>query len=183
MIAAEGGMALNRIMLIRHAEKLGVGNNDDGVQLEGIVNKESLTVRGWLRAGALARIFCPQSAAGQDNLTPKVIFAMGIGPGSTSKRPTQTLTSLVDLLEETAQVSFVTFQKRPSEIDNRRHIAKRRRSDLMAAREDSFPCGSPPRGPCRSTRLATRSFRSRLGIRPDRHGMVTFSTAATPAFR
>jgi hypothetical protein len=51
-------MTTDRIMFIRHAEKPRV---DVAIRLEadGTADPESLTVRGWQRAGALARFFCP----------------------------------------------------------------------------------------------------------------------------
>ena len=88
-------MAPSRIMFIRHAEKPGVppGADDDGVELNGIIDNESLTVRGWQRAGALAKFF-----SAQPELRPDVIFASMVTEGSKSKRPQETVTPLAELL-------------------------------------------------------------------------------------
>jgi broad specificity phosphatase PhoE len=99
-------MAPTRIIFIRHAEKPGFNNQDDGIDPDGSPDVESLTVRGWQRAGALARYFSPATGAGE--LTPSTVFAAGIGHGSKSRRPIQTVTPLVDLLKATRQVAFVT---------------------------------------------------------------------------
>jgi hypothetical protein len=88
-------MAPSRILFIRHAEKPHEPpcENDDGVKKNGEKDKESLTARGWQRAGALARFFASQSS-----LRPGVIFASGIGDGSASHRPRQTVTPLAELI-------------------------------------------------------------------------------------
>jgi len=89
-------MAPTRIIIIRHAEKPGVPpcENEAGVLPNGGNDKESLTVRGWERAGALARFFSAQQA-----LRPDAILASGIGPQSKSRRPKQTVTPLAKLLQ------------------------------------------------------------------------------------
>jgi hypothetical protein len=94
-------MAPSRILFIRHAEKPHEPpcENDDGVKKSGEKDKESLAVRGWQRAGALAHFFASQRA-----LKPDVIFASGIGPDSESHRPKQTVTPLAKLLDDLAIV-------------------------------------------------------------------------------
>jgi broad specificity phosphatase PhoE len=94
-------MPPDRIMFIRHAEKPADGEN--GVTADNIVDKESLTVRGWQRAGALIAFFCAQP-----KMKPTAIFASGIGRGSNSKRPVETVTPLAARLKESAQVIFNT---------------------------------------------------------------------------
>jgi broad specificity phosphatase PhoE len=66
-------MAPARIMFIRHAEKP-VDGGDDGVTPKGHADPESLTPRGWQRAGALARFFQPLPAAGRDALLTPTVF-------------------------------------------------------------------------------------------------------------
>jgi broad specificity phosphatase PhoE len=95
-------MSPKRIMFIRHAEKPGTGTDGNGVTPEGAEDDESLTVRGWQRAGALASFFSKPERC------PTAIFASGLGPGSKSKRPMQTVTPLADLLNQTKQVAFMT---------------------------------------------------------------------------
>jgi hypothetical protein len=46
-------MTTDRIVFIRHVEKPGV-DAAIGLEADGTANPESLTVRGWQRAGALA---------------------------------------------------------------------------------------------------------------------------------
>ena len=43
-------------MVIRHAEKPDDAGTISGIDVNGNQNREELTVRGWQRAGALARI-------------------------------------------------------------------------------------------------------------------------------
>jgi broad specificity phosphatase PhoE len=88
-------MSSKRIMVIRHAEKPGVPTDDGGVAADGARDDESLTVRGWQRAGALARFF-----SSQPELRPRAVFAAGIGHGSKSRRPMETVMPLVDLLKD-----------------------------------------------------------------------------------
>jgi hypothetical protein len=97
-------MTPKRIMFIRHAEKPGVpgGGKGEGVQPDGSQDGESLTVRGWQRAGALVQFFA------RPELKPGVIFASGLGHGSKSKRPMQTVMPLADLLNETEGVALLT---------------------------------------------------------------------------
>ena len=89
-------MAPKRIMFIRHAEKPHEPpcENDEGVKKSGESDKESLTVRGWQRAGALAHFFSLQLP-----VRPNVIFASGIGDDSKSHRPKQTVTPLAELIK------------------------------------------------------------------------------------
>lgn len=77
-------MAATKIMLIRHAEKPNGGTH--GVDPSGERDDEDLTVRGWQRAGALARLFLPASGTFSDPrlATPHTIFASGAGKHSKS---------------------------------------------------------------------------------------------------
>jgi hypothetical protein len=86
-------------MLIRHAEKpIGEGP-PFGVTDDGVVDRESLTPRGWQRAGALVRWFGGQAGASVDGLPrPTHLFASQIAPQSSSRRPQQTLQPLAQSL-------------------------------------------------------------------------------------
>jgi broad specificity phosphatase PhoE len=87
-------------MLIRHAEKpLGDGP-PHGVTVEGTLDPESLTPRGWQRAGALVGLFVPDpSASRRPKLpTPTYLFASQVGPDSSSARPRETLLPLGERL-------------------------------------------------------------------------------------
>jgi len=87
------------IMLIRHAEKPIADQPGAGVTEEGAMDSESLTIRGWQRAGGLAASFARPFAP---VVVPRTIFASGVmkrdGTGSRSKRPLQTVTPLARVL-------------------------------------------------------------------------------------
>ncbi|MGB8415631.1 phosphoglycerate mutase family protein [Paraburkholderia sp.] len=100
-------MAPERIMFIRHAEKPDASEGT-GIEADGKADDESLAVRGWQRAGALARFFCPVDEKHAERLTPATVFAAGNGPASKSKRSMQTVTPLVALLQATSQVKYIT---------------------------------------------------------------------------
>ena len=89
----------NVVMLIRHAEKpIGQGP-PHGVTDEGVVDRESLTPRGWQRAGALVRWFGERMGPPISGLpAPTDLFASRVGPGSSSRRPQQTLQPLAESL-------------------------------------------------------------------------------------
>ena len=92
-------MSPTRIMIIRHAEEHEV----DGINEEGQADPQSLTVRGWQRAGALVPFF---SSGERGIRTPDVIFASAIAPGSQSRRPQQTVAPLHAVLRERGRVSY-----------------------------------------------------------------------------
>jgi hypothetical protein len=89
----------NVLMLIRHAEKpLGAGP-PFGVTDDGVVDPESLTPRGWQRAGALVRWFGGEGGPSGAGLPPPTrLFASQIAPQSSSRRPQQTLQPLAQSL-------------------------------------------------------------------------------------
>ncbi|MEW6644775.1 MAG: phosphoglycerate mutase family protein [Pseudomonadota bacterium] len=114
-------MAPTRIMFIRHGEKPEPGGDAVGVTAKGKEHKESLIVRGWERAGALARFFCPRpgSPAPVPPYTlisqPATVFACkhkddkdagGDKEKAGSRRPEETVKPLVKLLEESGKVTF-----------------------------------------------------------------------------
>lgn len=101
------------IMLIRHAEKpLGDGP-PHGVTVDGVRDKESLTTRGWQRAGALAGLFGPRENAlfaRPSILIPTHLFASKVGANSSSRRPLQTLQPLADRLGLSVDTRFLKQQ-------------------------------------------------------------------------
>jgi hypothetical protein len=105
-------MAPLKIMIIRHAEKpMGA---ESGVSPTGAVDDADLSVRGWQRAGALARFFYPRDGRfSQPRLaSPAAIFAAGSGPGSESKRHIHTVESLSELIGLPIDASFLKHQSR-----------------------------------------------------------------------
>jgi len=83
-------------MIIRHAEKPLDDGPPHGVTVDGEPDPESLTPRGWQRAGALVGLFAPGWLGGTPPRlpTPTHLFASLIASGSASKRPRETLLPL-----------------------------------------------------------------------------------------
>ncbi len=88
-------------MLIRHAERPNADKSLRGVGFDGRKDKESLTVRGWQRAGALVRFFAPvDDHFVQPGLArPASLYACKAAPEDPSLRPQHTLVPLAELLE------------------------------------------------------------------------------------
>jgi broad specificity phosphatase PhoE len=88
-------------MLIRHAERPNADKSLRGVGFDGRKDKESLTVRGWQRAGALARFFAPvdDHFAQQGLARPTSLYACKAALEDPSLRPQHTLVPLAELLE------------------------------------------------------------------------------------
>ena len=89
-----------KVMLIRHAEKPTDSPPACGVTFEGEREKESLAVRGWQRAGALACLFAPAGGLFQDPslAEPRFLYASKPVRRSGSRRPLETLTPLAEKL-------------------------------------------------------------------------------------
>ena len=95
-------------MLIRHAEKPAKDAPPYGVTAEGERNKESLEVRGWQRAGALANLLAPLNGHAQHPslAKPKYLFASKPLQRKGSRRPKETLTPLAEKLALRINTSF-----------------------------------------------------------------------------
>lgn len=89
-----------KIMVIRHAEKPANSPPACGVTFKGEREKESLTVRGWQRAGALAGFFAPTNGSFQDSLLarPQFLYASKPTRRNGSRRPIETVTPLAEKL-------------------------------------------------------------------------------------
>lgn len=89
-----------KVMLIRHAEKPLNSSEQYGVSAEGHRDKESLTVRGWQRAGALAQLFAPLGGRFQDRALaqPDYLFASKARKQNGSRRSVETITPLSEKL-------------------------------------------------------------------------------------
>jgi hypothetical protein len=92
-------MAPTKIMVIRHAEKPPKTGSPQGVTKNGDTDPESLSVRGWQRAGALAVLFGKAGTSVNQRLSkPDLLFASRIDVKDKSQRPQETLTPLAELL-------------------------------------------------------------------------------------
>ena len=89
-----------KVMVIRHAEKPTTDHSPYGVTLKGALNKESLTTRGWQRAGALAHFFAPSNGLFQDPslAEPRFLFASRYIKRKGSRRSIETLMPLAEKL-------------------------------------------------------------------------------------
>jgi hypothetical protein len=83
------------IMLIRHAEKpMHLSGSAHGVNPDGQQDPHSLTVAGWIRAGALVELFAPSRGEPPAGLRrPDSIYGSAYA-GGRSKRSVQTVTPL-----------------------------------------------------------------------------------------
>jgi broad specificity phosphatase PhoE len=101
------------ILLVRHAEKpLGDGP-PHGVTIDGVPDPESLTPRGWQRAGALVSLFAPGADPRVHPTvvpTPTHLFASMVGADSSSRRPRETLEPLAARLGLAIDTSFLKEQ-------------------------------------------------------------------------
>ncbi len=97
-----------RILIIRHAEKPSPDGTVRGVTAAGDPDPHELSVRGWQRAGALARLFAPLAArpTGDPLATPTAIFASAATPASPSLRPQHTVALLAALLGLTTDLTY-----------------------------------------------------------------------------
>ena len=101
------------IYLIRHAEKPHGDTAPSGVDADGKQDPDSLTPRGWQRAGALVAFF-GASAGVRPALpalaTPTHLFASRVSYGGASYRPRETLVPLADRLGIAIDTRFVKEQ-------------------------------------------------------------------------
>lgn len=87
-------------MLLRHAEKPDKNGEPFGVTRSGKLSKESLEVRGWQRAGALANLLAPVDGHFHNRLLarPQYLFASKRLKRRGSRRPIETITPLAKKL-------------------------------------------------------------------------------------
>jgi hypothetical protein len=112
-------MARQTILIMRHADKPEPGG-DSGVDAVGLPDKNSLTPRGWQRAGIWAELFAP--SLGQQSVLPgptaifasapasKAEFLAGHG-GSKSRRPLETISPLAAKLGINVDLRFAKGQE------------------------------------------------------------------------
>ncbi|MCA1576685.1 MAG: hypothetical protein LC794_04895 [Acidobacteria bacterium] len=89
-----------KIILLRHAEKPAKDKEPYGVTPNGEHSKESLSVRGWQRAGALTNLFAPANRHIQHASLAKPQFLYASKPvrRKGSRRPIETITPLAEKL-------------------------------------------------------------------------------------
>ena len=99
-------------MLLRHAEKPAKDSAPYGVTRKGERSKESLEVRGWQRAGALANLFVPATDHFQNRAlaTPQFLYASKPLRRKGSRRPIETLTPLAEKLSIRINSEFLRYQ-------------------------------------------------------------------------
>jgi broad specificity phosphatase PhoE len=122
--------AANRmIMLIRHAEKpLHPSGSPRGVSPEGQQDPHSLTVTGWIRAGALVELFAPSRGEPFADLRrPDTIYGSAY-VGAHSKRSVQTVSPLAARLGLVVITRFAVGD----EISLVREISSRPGATLVA---------------------------------------------------
>ncbi|HWS54840.1 MAG TPA: histidine phosphatase family protein [Pyrinomonadaceae bacterium] len=97
-----------KIMLIRHAEKPAQSPPPYGVTDEGERESESLTVRGWQRAGALAHLFAPHGGSPPHPAlaAPTLIYASKPKRRAGSRRSLETVTPLAEKLAIKVNTNF-----------------------------------------------------------------------------
>ena len=158
-------MSCSKIMLIRHAERPSPDKSIRGVTQEGVKSKQELTVRGWQRAGALARFFAPR-----DNrfvhpalARPEILFACKAGPAAPSLRPQHTLLPLANLLE--AELNRDYYEGQENELVQKSDRRARHGADRMETQHYARhrQCRFGKQDKCAAI-LAARPFRSRLGL-------------------
>lgn len=101
-----------KIMVIRHAEKPAKDFEPFGVTPEGKRDNESLTPRGWQRAGALANLFAPTNGSFQHAslAKPQFIYASKALKRKGSQRPIETITPLAEKLAIRINCNFPRFE-------------------------------------------------------------------------
>ncbi len=97
-----------KIMVIRHAEKPPDNPPPYGITIEGEHEKESLTARGWQRAGALASLFSPTNGSFQDPLLarPQALYSSKPLKRNGSRRPYETIVPLAEKLAIRINTNF-----------------------------------------------------------------------------
>jgi len=105
-------MAPRQIMLIRHGEKPSLDGSVLGVTVAGQASPDELSVRGWQRAGALARFFAPLDEVARPGiLKPEFLFAQGAAQHVSSVRAPHTLSPLAELLGLPISTAFAKGQE------------------------------------------------------------------------
>lgn len=122
------------IMIIRHAEKPIHSGGPHGVTPEGEDDKHSLTVTGWIRAGALAGLFSPPCGDAPAGLRrPQSVYGPTLRQGH-SKRSVQTVMPLAARLG----LDVITRYATGDEARLARELSGRPGATLVAWRHESI---------------------------------------------
>ncbi|MBV9921345.1 MAG: hypothetical protein JOY78_10910 [Pseudonocardia sp.] len=122
-------------MVVRHAEKPTKANEHFGVRPGGEHDKHSLTVRGWMRAGALVNLFAPHHGEPRPGLVrPDVIYAAGHSDDH-GHRPVQTVTPLAERM----RLPVHTHWRAGSEDELSASLADRGDTVLVAWQHEAIP--------------------------------------------
>ena len=131
-----------RIMIVRHGEKPYPADPDHslGVRTDGSPDVESLTVRGWQRAGALSALFGSAEMAARRGLSvPGLLYASAHDSndptGSKSRRPHQTL---IPLAQRTGLVICSDWTK-GQEADLCREVLAQNGTVLISWQHERIP--------------------------------------------
>jgi len=131
-----------RIMIIRHAEKPYDDGKEDnkGVRMDGSSSDESLAVRGWQRAGAIALLFGSAEIALSRGLSvPQHLYASNPDKADEalgkSRRPKQTLIPLAQRLD----LKIHTFWLKGQEARLCRDALKRSGTVLISWQHELIP--------------------------------------------
>ena len=97
-----------KVMLVRHAEKPFSSSAPAGVSPAGERDKESLTVRGWQRAGALAHLLAPSDGhfPHPSLARPQFLYASKAKRQNGSYRSMETITPLAEKLATRINCNF-----------------------------------------------------------------------------
>jgi hypothetical protein len=97
-----------RLVLLRHADKASADGRIQAVDACGRPDADELSVRGWQRAGALARFF---ARGGGDLGVPAALFAGAPTPEHPSRRSISTLAPLAERLGLATDARFARGQE------------------------------------------------------------------------
>lgn len=101
-----GGGGADVVMLMRHAEKPVLGGAAQGVASNGTASATSLTVTGWVRAGALVALFAPARGVPPAGLSKPTALWASDPRGEHGQRPQQTVTPLAGRLGVAVDIRF-----------------------------------------------------------------------------
>lgn len=121
-------------LLMRHAEKPDARAGIDGVDEQGRADARALSVRGWQRAGALARWLAPADMPAPFGL-PRVLRSASTTAVNKSRRPKLTLLPLAQRLGITVQDDLDSNDAEAAAVA----LAEASGTVLVAWRQDTLP--------------------------------------------